>query len=626
MRKMFLAASLLLCPGLCMAQAGGIEKLFAFSSSQQELFYWASGPRVFGLYNDGTNRIVVSDGTRQGTREMAFPGKEGRAAVVIAADDSVAFFAVSEGGSFPYASYTLWRMNADDILPSMVTDRIFGPLLDSHYSRFRPRAVVHQGRLYWGTESALWCSNGTEDGTRALVVFDPAHTSASPHWGAMTYAFPSALFPLGDRVLFNAYDGEAGLSLWATDGTPEGTGMIADLCTCEDILGLPCPSASDDFHAVVGNGWSAGSVAKLSITLCFGGYDLNSLGDYGEKELLIRRNGSGFDILPGENAPRLGASRVGGSLYGLDVRSDALQCSRVDLATLETDSIPVAPSVSIFTGNAHTALRGRVFTRVFFNEETDQHGLCAWDPLDAALTLIKAFDPMAGTFYPANDPVLSFPFATSGGWLYFPWEDSANGAALWRTDGTPEGTELAADFNDSTAGGFLQSSGSIFAHRQRLYFVQTDNNASSPPEEKGRAALFVIDHQAGGTAPQAVIYGMSSRVWEGSTVTLRAGGDGLLGHLSYEWFFNGQSLGVYTDTLTLTDVTAFNTGAYTVRIYDDSKGVNESAPFVLEVLAEGALPLGAGAGLAVFLAAVGALILRQRTKTAGRDHMRAVLK
>ncbi len=92
----------------------------------------------------------------------------------------------------------------------------------------------------------------------------------------------------------------------------------------------------------------------------------------------------------------------------------------------------------------------------------------------------------------------------------------------------------------------------------------------------------------------------------------------MLGHLSYEWFFNGQSLGVYTATLTLTDVTAFNAGAYTVRVYDDSKGVYESEPFVLEVLAEGALPVGAGAGLAVLLAAAGALALRRRTKTAGR--------
>lgn len=615
MRKMFLAASLLLCPGLCMAQAGGTEKLFVFSSSQQELFYWASGPRVFGLYNDGTNRIVVSDGTRQGSREMAFPGKEGRAAVVIAADDSVAFFAVSEGGNFPYASYTLWRMGADDALPSMVTDRVFGRLLGHRYSRWRPGAVVHQDRLYWGTESALWCSNGTADGTQALVVFDPAHTSASPHWGAMTYAFPSALFPLGDRVLFNAYDGEAGLSLWATDGTPEGTGMVADLCTCEDV-GFLCPSPSDDFHAVVGNGWSAGSVAKLSITLCFGGYDLNSLGDYGEKELLIRQNGSGFDILPGDNAPLLGASRIGGSLYGLDVRSDALQCSRLDLATLETDSTPVIPSVVIPTGNIHAALGGHVFTRVFFNEQTAPHGLHAWDPVAGTLTLVKAFDPGTGSLYPVNDPVLSFPFATSGGWLYFPWEDLVHGAALWRTDGTPEGTELAADFNDSTAGGYLLSSGSIFAHRQRLFFVQVDNNASTPPEEKGRAALFVIDHQAGGSAPRAVIYGMSSRVWEGSTVTLRAGGEGFSGYLSYEWFFNGEPLGVYTSTLTLTDVTAFNAGAYTVRVYDDSKGVYESEPFVLEVLAEGALPVGAGAGLAVLLAAAGALALRRRTKTA----------
>jgi len=203
--------------------------------------------------------------------------------------------------------------------------------------------------------------------------------------------------------------------------------------------------------------------------------------------------------------------------------------------------------------------------------------------------------------------------------VYFSWEDAAHGVSLWRTNGTPGETELAADMDDNVSSASpLMRCGALFAHRQRLFFVQVDNNAFTPPDEKGKAALWVIDHVPSGTAPRAVIYGTGSRVAEGSTVTLRAGGDGLLGHLSYEWFFNGQSLGVYTATLTLTDVTAFNAGAYTVRVYDDSKGVHESEPFVLEVLAEGALPLGAGAGLAVLLAAAGARTLRRRTKTAGR--------
>jgi hypothetical protein len=189
--------------------------------------------------------------------------------------------------------------------------------------------------------------------------------------------------------------------------------------------------------------------------------------------------------------------------------------------------------------------------------------------------------------------------------------------ALWRTDGTPEGTIEAVNFDGTGNGNTNWYQSTVYASGEKLFFLQKDYRPEAPAAERGKMALWMIDHDAGGTAPQAVIYGAASRVAEGSTVTLRAGGDGLLGHLSYEWFFNGQSLGVYTATLTLTDVTAFNAGAYTVRIYDDSKGVNESEPFVLEVLAEGALPLGAGAGLAVLLAAAGALALRRRTKTAG---------
>ncbi|HMB54343.1 MAG TPA: hypothetical protein VKU40_13575 [Thermoanaerobaculia bacterium] len=68
-------------------------------------------------------------------------------------------------------------------------------------------------------EYTLWATDGTAPGTVALgslpsyVVFDGRDTAVSPS---------------GDRVVFDVFDPATGLEPWLTDGTPEGTGLLAD--------------------------------------------------------------------------------------------------------------------------------------------------------------------------------------------------------------------------------------------------------------------------------------------------------------------------------------------------------------------------------------------------------------
>ncbi|HNY86082.1 MAG TPA: hypothetical protein PKN23_06255 [Candidatus Hydrogenedentes bacterium] len=611
-----LLAALFLCPTAALAQEVTPRKLYVFEDTAAEGRYWACGPRVFAWYMNPSGKLIVSDGTPGGTREMVFPGKEGRQAIVLAADDFTAYFAVSEGGFVEQSPYTLWRMDSGDDVPVMVTDRVFAGRVHHHQSRFLPGAVMHRNRLYWGTDHALWCSDGTIQGTLPLVSFPPESFYSGLNTGTC-YNFPSALFPLGDRLVFNAYDEEAGLCLWTTDGTPAGTGVAADLFTLHDIFGEVGQTNSNRHHVLVDAGWSLGGVVKVSVTRAYGGDEgVSDLAYFDEKHYLLRTNGSDIEVLPGQDAPTISPALIGAQICGPDNSGLILRGLCLNLTTMEASATPLLSSGMSFMGGLHAELGGR-FILAVDSDAAGVRGLHSWNPSGGALTPIKPIDWFNG--YPMNDPAVSPPLVKCGGWVYFSWEDAAHGVSLWRTNGTPGETELAADMDDNVSSASpLMRCGALFAHRQRLFFVQVDNNAFTPPDEKGKAALWVIDHVPSGTAPRAVIYGTGSRVAEGSTVTLRAGGDGLLGHLSYEWFFNGQSLGVYTATLTLTDVTAFNAGAYTVRVYDDSKGVHESEPFVLEVLAEGALPLGAGAGLAVLLAAAGARTLRRRTKTAGR--------
>jgi ELWxxDGT repeat protein len=71
----------------------------------------------------------------------------------------------------------------------------------------------------------LWESNGTADGTRLLKNIDPGVDMAN------VYGKPNLYTPAGDIVFFAATTRETGTELWKTDGTPDGTIMVSDLCS-----------------------------------------------------------------------------------------------------------------------------------------------------------------------------------------------------------------------------------------------------------------------------------------------------------------------------------------------------------------------------------------------------------
>lgn len=74
--------------------------------------------------------------------------------------------------------------------------------------------------------TALWRTDGTPESTLILQTFEEAAWMLSP---SQPLPIPRCLTPLGDKMLFAAYDSEHGDELWITDGTPEGTRMLADL-------------------------------------------------------------------------------------------------------------------------------------------------------------------------------------------------------------------------------------------------------------------------------------------------------------------------------------------------------------------------------------------------------------
>jgi ELWxxDGT repeat protein len=84
-------------------------------------------------------------------------------------------------------------------------------------------AVIYKDRiLFIGFDQhhnyGLWLSDGTEEGTIRLYNFN-IHVDPS---------FKSQITPVGDKVAFRFYNANAELGLWITDGTKEGTKILKD--------------------------------------------------------------------------------------------------------------------------------------------------------------------------------------------------------------------------------------------------------------------------------------------------------------------------------------------------------------------------------------------------------------
>jgi ELWxxDGT repeat protein len=211
----------------------------------------------FSAFNqEGGRELYVSDGTAAGTKLVAdlnpgedkFGNKNGSyPSELLEFNDKLYFTANnSETGNELYVSdgTAEGTQLLVDINPGINN---YGNVNSSDPSSL----VEFEGKLYFAANdgskgSELFVSDGTGSGTQLLVDINQETDSSGNSYGSN----PSNLVEFNGKLYFTANDGKNGTELFVSDGTAEGTQLLADIKPGLNNYGFPNSSNPSELEIV----------------------------------------------------------------------------------------------------------------------------------------------------------------------------------------------------------------------------------------------------------------------------------------------------------------------------------------------------------------------------------------
>jgi ELWxxDGT repeat protein len=211
--------------------------------------------RVYFTANDGTHgsELWATEGTSAGT------------------------FLVADIAAGPATSYPQSYVVLNDVLYFVASNMLYRT--DGTSGGTKPVAQVTAGNLsvagsnlfFIGKETATgyepWVSDGTEAGTHLVRDVNPGSSGA---W--LTGDDEADFVPLGNSVLFTANDGVHGRERWRSDGTMEGTYLIAD--QTPGIASNPIPGGivlDERFYFAGNNLWQTDGTVSGTVPVLMDG-------------------------------------------------------------------------------------------------------------------------------------------------------------------------------------------------------------------------------------------------------------------------------------------------------------------------------------------------------------------
>jgi ELWxxDGT repeat protein len=336
--------------------------------------------------------------------------------------------------------------------------------------------VIHQSDNY------VWCFDGLSPTTIYRTDGTPAGTSVVRAATEVPSIFsPTEVASRGDEIFFAVRSGATDTELWISGGTPETTRRVRDIRVGEagsrplglKVIGQLCVFFADDgsgHEPWVSDGTEAGTFRLADIvpgSCCtVFGYSSAVLG---ARWLFVHP--ANPRQLWGSDGTVAGTSIVmefaSGNIGGLRATDDRIYFSSGG-ELWSTQGQP-ANTQLVYAGLLSAVPFSSVGNELFFIGSTIATGGELWrsDGTTAGTSLVAEIRPgpngsiSTGRFLPT----------VVGDHLYFRADDGQSGAELWRSDGTPAGTQQVANVGPDARDSLPRALGDVDG---RLFFVAND--------------------------------------------------------------------------------------------------------------------------------------------------------
>lgn len=370
--------------------------------------------------------------------------------------------------------------------------------------------VTSQG----ATRDQLWVSGGC-----AANTFELLSIQSSFNINART--FRSSPLQPGAAFFFASGVGPQDDELWRTDGTPQGTDVVADACPtvgCGGAIGADDIgflgnkvfwSASSSGGGTGNQLWefdSASKQAKQSVVLNPG---VNDNPDFFARGFV--QFGTSLLFVANDGTARVNRLwRTDGTAAGTQVVSRTTDGITTPLV-LSGNNVYFQAKDRSFGNELHSAtlsaaqvVKDLILGEVdgWAEEITDMGGYVLFsgdkelyrsDGTAQGTSLVKDINQGTTSAGPGQSYPRNFIRAGATNKLYFSGDDGRNGRELWVSDGTPAGTTMVMDINPGAAdsspqdftvvGGYLYFSAETAANGRELWRVLIDSRvtATAPP-------------------------------------------------------------------------------------------------------------------------------------------------